>query len=137
MSINKVILIGNVGRDPQVRYFDSGNAVANFTLATTERGYTLQNGTAIPDRTEWHNIVFWGRIAETVEKYVHKGDRIYVEGKLRYRSYDDQNGIRRTMCVVYADTLELLPRTGGAGEHSATTADTETISADATADDLQ
>ncbi len=116
MSINKVILIGNVGREPQVRYFDTGSAVASFTLATTERGYTMQSGTTVPDRTEWHNIVFWGKIAETVEKYVHKGDRIYVEGKLRYRTYDDQNGIRRTVCEVYADTLELLsPRPAAAG----------------------
>ena len=137
MSVNKVILIGNVGRDPQVRYFDSGSAVANFSLATTERGYTLQNGTTIPDRTEWHNIVFWGKTAETVEKYVHKGDRIYVEGKLRYRTYDDQNGIRRTMCEVYADTMEFLPRTSGAGERSVTTTENETISAETTADDLQ
>ncbi len=116
MSINKVILIGNLGRDPQVRYFDTGRAVANFTLATTERGYKMQNGTTVPDRTEWHNIVFWSNNAEWVEKYVHKGDRIYVEGKLRYRTYDDQNGIQRTMCEVYADTLELLsPRPAAAG----------------------
>lgn len=111
MSINKVILVGNVGRDPQVRYFETGNAVANFTLATTERGYTLQNGTVVPDRTEWHNVVFWGKIAETVEKYVHKGDKVYVEGKLRSRSYDDQSGIHRTITEVYAETLELMPRT--------------------------
>lgn len=110
MSINKVILVGNVGRDPQIRYFDTGNAVANFTLATTERGFTMQNGTVMPDRTEWHNVVFWGKIAETVEKYVHKGDKVYVEGKLRSRSYDDQNGVRRTVTEVYADTLELMPR---------------------------
>lgn len=110
MSINKVILVGNVGRDPQIRYFDTGNAVANFTIATTERGFTMQNGTVMPDRTEWHNVVFWGKIAETVEKYVHKGDKVYVEGKLRSRSYDDQNGIRRTVTEVYADTLELMPR---------------------------
>ena len=132
MSINKVILIGNVGRDPQVRYFDTGNAVASFTLATTERGYTMQNGTTVPDRTEWHNIVFWGKIAETVEKYVHKGDRIYVEGKLRYRAYDDQNGIHRTICEVYADTLELLPR-AVAGERS----DAAPVDENLTADDLK
>jgi single-strand DNA-binding protein len=132
MSINKVILIGNVGRDPQVRYFDTGNAVASFTLATTERGYTMQNGTTVPDRTEWHNIVFWGKIAETVEKYVHKGDRIYVEGKLRYRTYDDQNGIHRTICEVYADTLELLPR-AAAGERS----DAAPVDENLTADDLK
>lgn len=133
MSINKVILIGNVGREPHVRYFDSGSAVANFTLATTERGYTMSDGTRVPDRTEWHSIVFWGsKIVETVERYVHKGDRIYVEGKLRYRSYDDQNGIHRTACEVYADTLELLQR-GAVGERPTTVA----VNEDATADDLE
>ena len=132
MSINKVILIGNVGREPQVRYFDTGNAVASFTLATTERGFTLQNGTTIPDRTEWHNIVFWGNIVETVEKYVHKGDRIYVEGKLRYRTYDDQNGIHRTVCEVYADTLEFLSRPSG-GERT----QGEPVDENLTADDLK
>ena len=87
MSVNKVILLGNVGRDPEVRYLDSGVAVATFSLATTERGYTLQNGTQVPDRTEWHNIVLWRGLAETAEKYVHKGDKLYIEGKIRTRSY--------------------------------------------------
>ena len=72
--MNKAILIGNVGRDPNVRYFEGGRAVAQVTLATTERGYTLQNGTQVPDRTEWHNLVFRNGLAQTVEKYVHKGD---------------------------------------------------------------
>ena len=130
MSINKVILIGNVGRDPQVRYFDNGSAVANFTIATTERGYTMQNGTTVPDRTEWHNVVFWGKIAETVDKYVHKGDKVYVEGKLRSRSYDDQNGVHRTVTEIYADMLELMPRSQGAGAAPAG------IPEGATADDL-
>ena len=77
MSVNKVILIGNVGRDPEVRHLDTGVAVATFPLATTERGYTLQNGTQVPDRTDWHNIVMWRGLADIVEKYVHKGDRLY------------------------------------------------------------
>ena len=93
MSVNKVILIGNVGKDPEVRYLDSGVAVATFSLATTERGYALQNGTQVPDRTEWHNIVLWRGLAQTAEKYVHKGDKLYIEGKIKSRSYDDQNGI--------------------------------------------
>ena len=69
MSVNKVILIGNVGKDPDVRYLDNGVAVATFPLATTERAYTLQNGTQVPERTEWHNIVLWGGLAEVAEKY--------------------------------------------------------------------
>ena len=108
MSVNKVILIGNVGKDPEVRYLDSGVAVATFSLATTERGYTLQNGTQVPDRTEWHNIVLWRGLAQTAEKYVHKGDKLYIEGKIRSRSYDDQNGIKRTIVEIFADNMEML-----------------------------
>ena len=112
MSVNKVILIGNVGKDPDVRYLDSGVAVATFSLATTERGYTLQNGTQVPDRTEWHNIVLWRGLAQTAEKYVRKGDKLYIEGKIRSRSYDDQNGIKRTIVEVFADNMEMLTPRG-------------------------
>ncbi|MDE6214836.1 single-stranded DNA-binding protein [Bacteroides sp.] len=108
MSVNKVILIGNVGRDPEVRYLDSGVAVATFPLATTERGYTLQNGTQVPERTEWHNIVLWRGLAETAEKYVHKGDKLYIEGKIRTRSYDDQAGIKRYVTEIFADSMQML-----------------------------
>ena len=114
MSVNKVILIGNVGKDPDVRYLDSGVAVATFSLATTERGYTLQNGTQVPDRTEWHNIVLWRGLAQTAEKYVHKGDKLYIEGKIRSRSYDDQNGIKRTIVEIFADNMEMLTSRGAA-----------------------
>jgi single-strand DNA-binding protein len=110
MSVNKIILIGNVGKDPEVRYYDNGGAVANFSLATTERGYTAANGTQVPDRTEWHNIVLWRGLAEIAEKYVHKGSKIYIEGKIRTRSYDDQQGIKRYVTEVWGDTLELLDR---------------------------
>lgn len=112
MSVNKVILIGNVGKDPEVRYLDTGIAVATFPLATTERGYTLANGTQVPERTEWHNIVLWRGLAETADKYVHKGDKLYIEGKMRTRSYDDQAGVRRYVTEVFADVMEMLtPRT--------------------------
>ena len=112
MSVNKVILIGNVGKDLDVRYLDSGVAVATFSLATTERGYTLQNGTQVPDRTEWHNIVLWRGLAQTAEKYVHKGDKLYIEGKIKSRSYDDQNGIKRTIVEIFADNMEMLTPRG-------------------------
>ncbi len=108
MSVNKVILIGNVGKDPDVRYLDSGVAVATFSLATTDRAYTLQNGTQVPERTEWHNIVLWRGLAQTAEKYVRKGDKLYIEGKIRSRSYDDQNGIKRTIVEIFADNMEML-----------------------------
>lgn len=108
MSVNKVILIGNVGKDPDVRYLDGGVAVASFPLATSERGYMLQNGTQVPERTEWHNIVLWRGLAQTAEKYVRKGDKLYIEGKLRSRSWDDQNGMKRFIVEIFADNMEML-----------------------------
>lgn len=108
MSVNKVILIGNVGKEPEVRYLDSGIAVATLPLATSDRAYTLANGTQVPERTEWHNLVFWRGLAETVEKYVHKGDKLYVEGKIRTRSYDDQAGVKRYVTEIFVDNMEML-----------------------------
>lgn len=102
------MLIGNVGREPDIRYVDAGVCVASLVLATTERGYKLQNGTEVPDRTEWHNIVLWRGLAQTAEKYVHKGDKLYIEGKIKSRSYDDQNGIKRTIVEIFADNMEML-----------------------------
>ncbi|MCQ2268316.1 MAG: single-stranded DNA-binding protein [Bacteroidaceae bacterium] len=120
MSVNKVILIGNVGKEPEIRYTDNHVAVAQFPLATTERGYTLQNGTQVPDRTEWHNIVLWRGLAETVEKYVHKGDKLYIEGRIRSRSYDDQNGQRRYITEIVGDNMEMLtPKVNGATTQNA------------------
>ncbi len=120
MSINKVILLGNVGRDPEVRYLDTGVAVATFPLATTERGYTLTNGTQVPERTEWHNLVLWRGLAETAEKYVHKGDKLYIEGKIKTRSYDDQTGAKRYVTEIFVDVMELLtPRQAGTTSPSA------------------
>lgn len=106
--MNKVMLIGNVGKEPEVKYYDADQAVATFPLATTEKGYTLPNGTVVPDRTDWHNIVLWRGLAKVAERYIHKGDKVYVEGKIRYRSYDDQKGVRRYVTEVYGDNLELL-----------------------------
>lgn len=108
MSVNKVILIGNVGKEPEVRYIDQGVAVARLTLATTDRAYTLPNGTQVPERTEWHSIILWRRLAEIVEQYVHKGDKLYIEGRLRTSNYADKQGHTRYMTEVYAETLELL-----------------------------
>ena len=108
MSLNKVMLIGNVGAEPEVRYVEQGVAVGSLRIATTERGYTLQNGTQVPDRTEWHNVVAWRKQAEFVEKYVHKGDKLYIEGSLRTRSYDDRNGVKKYVTEVWADNIEFL-----------------------------
>jgi len=106
--MNKIMLIGNVGKEPVIRYYDQDQAVATFSLATTERGYTLQNGTQVPDRTDWHNIVLTRGLAKIVERYVHKGDKLYIEGRIHYRTYDDQKGIRHYVTEVYADNMELL-----------------------------
>ena len=100
MSLNKVILIGNVGRDPEVRYFDSGAAVANFPLATSERGYTLANGTVVPERTEWHNVVVRRDLVSFVEKWVKKGSGLYVEGKIRILQHRFRYGKSR-QCFRY------------------------------------
>ena len=88
MSLNRITLLGNVGQDPSVKYLDSGVAVAQFSLATTVKGYTTQSGQQIADRTEWHNLVAWRGLAQTIEKFVRKGDKLYVEGELRYRDYE-------------------------------------------------
>lgn len=113
MSLNRVTLLGNVGKDPDVRYLDTGVCVAQFSLATTERGYTKEDGTQVPDRTEWHDIVAWRGIAQTIEKYVKKGDKLYIEGKLRSSSYEDQNGVKHYRKDVYVDNMEMLtPKQG-------------------------
>lgn len=119
--MNKIMLIGNVGKEPVVKYYDRDQAMASFPLATTERGYTLQNGTQVPDRTDWHNIVLYRGLAKVVEKYVHKGDKLYIEGKIHYRSYDDQKGMRRYVTEVYADSMELLTQRPTKAEPNATT----------------
>ena len=106
--MNKVMLIGNVGQEPDVRYYEADQAVAQVRLATTERGYTLQNGTQVPERTDWHNLVFYRQAAKIVEKYVHKGDKLYVDGRLRYRSYDDQRGQRRFVTEIIVENMEML-----------------------------
>jgi single-strand DNA-binding protein len=106
--MNKVMLIGYVGKDPDVRYYDTDQAVAQFSLATTERGYVLQNGTKVPDHTDWHTVLAWSGLAKIVEKYVHKGDRLYIEGRIRYRSYDDHKGLRRYVTEILAENMELL-----------------------------
>ena len=102
------MLIGNVGRDPEVRYVDQGQPVARLSLATTERGYTLQNGTQVPDRTEWHSVILWRKLAEVVEHYVHKGDKLYIEGSIHYASYADKQGKRQYYTEIWADNMEML-----------------------------
>ena len=106
--MNKVMLIGNVGKDPDVRYYDADQAVAKVALATSERGYTLKNGTRVPDRTDWHNLIFYRQLAKVVEQYVRKGDKLYVEGRLRYTTFDDQMGKRHYVTEILVENMEML-----------------------------
>lgn len=112
--MNKVMLIGNVGKEPVVHYYDADQAVAQVSFATTEKGYTLANGMQVPDHTDWHNLVFFRGLAKVVEKYVHKGDRLYVEGRIRYRLYDDKQGKRHNITEIYVDNMEMLTSRAGA-----------------------
>jgi single-strand DNA-binding protein len=106
MSLNKVMLIGNVGKDPEVRHLESGVPVVTIPIATTER-YKDKNG-EVKEQTEWHNVVLWRALAEFTEKYIHKGKQVYVEGKLRSRSWEDQNGQKRYTTEIVADVVRLL-----------------------------
>ena len=108
-SVNKVILIGNVGNEPEVRYLDRGVAIATFNLATTERGYIMQNGTQVPDVTEWHSVVLWRNLAEWAQQNVHKSMKLYIEGKLKTRSWEKDGQIRRKTEVI-AENVQILYR---------------------------
>lgn len=109
--MNKVILMGNVGKDPEIRYVET-RPVAEFSLATTERARRLANGNEIPERTEWHRIVMWDKAAETAEKYIRKGTKLYIEGKLRTRTWEDRNTIKHTVTEIYVEQFDILSRTG-------------------------
>ena len=113
MSINKVILVGNVGKDPVIRYFDKGVAKVTFPLATSET-YTNQQGETITS-TEWHNIVLWRALAEVAEKTVKKGSQIYIVGKIKTRSYVDKDGVNKYITEILADTLLVLEKKQGPG----------------------
>lgn len=149
MAINKVILVGNVGKDPEVRHLENGTPVCNFSLATSET-YTNKNGEKVTN-TEWHNIVLWRTQAEIAQKFVKKGSQIYVEGKIRTRSYDDKDNIKRYVTEIVGDTFQLLGRrpddqqnTGGSGNYtqsqatqpSATTTEFDVATQPAVGDDL-
>ena len=110
MALNKVLLIGNVGKDPEIRHLQGGASVATITLATSER-YRDRNGES-REMTEWHTIIAWRQLADLAENYIRKGSQIYVEGKIRSRSWDDQNGQKRYVTEIQADTIQLLGRRG-------------------------
>lgn len=117
LGVNKVILIGNLGKDPELRYTPGGQPVASFSLATTER-WNDKNGQR-QDRTEWHNIVVWGKLAELVNQYLKKGRSAYVEGKITTRSWDDRDGVKKYRTEIVASQVQFLSAAGsGAGNDS-------------------
>ncbi|MCB0395092.1 MAG: single-stranded DNA-binding protein [Flavobacteriales bacterium] len=105
-GINKVILVGNLGKDPEVKYLESGVAIAKFPLATSE-SFKDKSGNRV-DQTEWHNIVLWRGLAEVAEKYLKKGNQVYIEGKIKTRSWDDQDGNKKYMTEIVADNMTML-----------------------------
>lgn len=110
MSLNKVMLIGNVGSEPSVRYLEGNTKVASFSLATSER-YKDRNGEN-KENTEWHNIVAWRNLADFVEKYIHKGSQLFIEGKIRTRNYTDQANVKKYITEIVADSIQFVGRKG-------------------------
>lgn len=107
MSVNKAILLGNCGQDPEVRALENGRKVATLSLATTERGYKLQNGTEVPERVEWHSLVLWQGLAEVAEKYVRKGMQLYIEGKITTRNWE-KDGVRFYKTEILVSDMQML-----------------------------
>jgi single-strand DNA-binding protein len=116
-SVNKVIIVGNLGRDPEMRTFPSGDRVANVTIATTDKWKDKQSG-EMKEATEWHRVVFNGRLAEIVGEYLRKGSQVYVEGSIRSRKYTDKDGVERTISEIRADTMQMLGSRQGMGAPS-------------------
>ncbi len=114
-SVNKVIIVGNLGRDPEVRTFPSGDRVANVTIATTDKWKDKQSG-EMREATEWHRVVFNGRLAEIVEQYLRKGSQVYVEGSLRTRKWTDQSGVEKYSTEIRADQMQMLGSRQGMGQ---------------------
>lgn len=124
MSVNKAILVGNVGNDPEVKYLEGGTAVAKFSLATTEN-YKNRAGERV-SQTEWHNIVAWRQLAEVIEKYITKGKQLYVEGRITNRSWEDKDGNKRYITEIVAQTIQMLGKKGD--DESASTTQSSTVS---------
>ena len=121
MSVNKVILVGNVGKDPETRYLEGGTAVCSFPMATSET-YRNRDGERVTN-TEWHNVVMWRGLAEIAERYVKKGSQLFIEGKIRTRSWEDKEGNKRYTTEIIADNMQMLgKKPDGAGDSEATAA---------------
>lgn len=116
-SLNKVMLIGNLGKDPELRYTANGTAVASFSIATTDSWKNADG--AVQERTEWHNIIAWNKLAEVCGEWLKKGQKVFIEGNIRTRSYDDKEGKKKYVTEIYADNLIMLG--GGKGTSTSTT----------------
>ena len=140
MSVNKVILVGNVGKDPEVRYLENNVAVAKFPLATSDN-YKNKNGERVSN-TEWHNIVAWRGLAEIAEKYVKKGNQLFIEGKLVSRSWDDKEGNKRYITEVIVSNMQMLDKRNQSSDNNQqqatveeTKTETDDVNTDITAED--
>ena len=118
MSLNKVILIGNLGRDPEVRYMPNGEAVCNFSIATSETWNDRHTGQR-QERTEWHNITLYRRLAEVAGQYLKKGSQVYIEGRIQSRKYTDKNGIERTAYEIIGSEMKMLGSGNDSGQQNA------------------
>lgn len=118
MSVNKIILLGYLGKDPELKTFDNGGKVANFSLATSERAYTTKSGQEIPEQTQWHQIKVNGKMADVAAQYLKKGSKIYLEGILRYRKYTDANGVEKYLTEIQATTLHMLTPKSESAQHA-------------------
>lgn len=108
MSVNKCIFIGHMGRAAEIKTTENGAKVAQFSIACTDRGYIRKDGTSVPDRTEWISIVAWRSLAEIIEKYTHKGSKLYIEGRYTSRQYEAKDGTKRYVTEIVAESIELL-----------------------------
>lgn len=111
MSLNRAEIIGNLGNEPKFKEFDNGGAVCNVTIATTDKGFTTKDGRKIEERTEWHNVVFRNGLAKVIGKYAHKGDKVYVSGKLKSRQYE-QDGQTKYITEIVAESFEFMQSKG-------------------------
>ena len=135
-GVNKVILLGNAGKDPDIRHLEGGVTVASFSLATSE-SFRDKNSGEKREQTEWHNIVMWRNLAESVEKSeLKKGDRVYLEGKIRKREWQDKDGNKRSTLEIVADTFTIITRRNRSAEDSAATADAPATATESAGSDL-
>ncbi len=113
ININNVTIVGRVGQDPEFKTFDNGGSIARISVATSERGYTLQNGTQVPEKTDWHSVIVRNKSAEFVNNYIRKGDIVGITGSIHYRKYTDKNGAERTATDIYASSIQAISKDGG------------------------